>query len=37
MTFQSSVDFTLKQTNVHYSQFTHCAGVVPDAALEKDA
>jgi hypothetical protein len=37
MTLRPSVDFTLKQMNVHYSEFTHCVGEVPDAAEEEES
>ena len=29
MTLRSSVDFTIKQLYLHYSQYMHCAGEVP--------
>ena len=37
MTLRPSVDFTVKQINVHYSQYMHCAGEVPDAAQEEES
>ena len=37
MTFRPSVDFTVKQINVHYSQYMHSAGEVPDAPQEEQS
>jgi uncharacterized surface protein with fasciclin (FAS1) repeats len=31
MTLRPSVNFTVKQIDVHYSESRHCAGEVPDA------